>query len=153
MWTSPRIRTCVAIVMIATLAAPSTARAAAPDFDALRTRSPYVPLWTQVVACHRVEHVNGLTGDVSDRRLDALVRWFGHFNSQVSNRFLLGRDCIGSSTSTLATKLAARGVWVSTYRNGSSTSQSNPSANLNFYEAGDLEATAPLAIGTFLPGD
>ena len=150
---SPRTRIVVSLALVAALAAPATARAAAPNFDRLLRSRPYAGLWTEANSCHEVAQANSLAGAVLDRRLDLLTRWFRHLNSQGSNRFLLGRDCVGSGSSTLAAKLAARGVWVSNYRNGSFTSQSSRSASLNFFEAGHLERNAPLAIGTFWPGD
>jgi hypothetical protein len=154
MRTTPRTRTFATLVVVASLVFPvTTATAAAPNVDRLLAARPYIRLWTEANSCRQVSNANSLSGAALDRRLDQLVRWFDHFNSQGSNRFLLGRDCTGSGSSTLASKLTARGAWVSNYRNGSFTSQSSRSANLNFYEAANLERTAPLAIGTFWPGD
>ena len=150
---TPRTRTLISLALVATLGVPTAASAAAPNFGRLLSSRPFARLWTEANSCEQVSRANSLTGAQLDRRLDDLVRWFRHFNSQGSNRFLLGRDCIGSGSSTLAAKLAARGAWVSNYRNGSFTSQSSRTADLNFYEAANLERSAPLAIGTFWPGD
>jgi hypothetical protein len=143
-----------AALVVATLATtPGPAEARPPRFDRLLRNAPYVRLWTEANACGENASANGLTGSARDARLDALTRWFRHFNSQGSNRFLLGRDCVGRGRTTLASKLVARGAWVSNYRNGSFASQASRSASLNFHEAASLETKAPTAIGTFWPGD
>lgn len=147
------LRLCAAILTVGLVAPVPSAFAAAPDFGALRRPTPYVRLWSEANSCSQNGQVNGLTGSALTSRLTEIDRWFRHLNSQGSNRFLLGRDCRGRGTGTLAAKLTARGVLVSNYRNGSYVSQSSRSASLNFGEAGNLERTAPLAIGTFWPGD
>src|SRR5262249_3608808 len=75
-----------------------------------------------------------------------------HVHAEGSNNFLLGADCQGTGTTTLASKLSAAGLWTSNYRNGSNTSQAN-AGDMNFGEAADIEANAPLAIATFWPGN
>ena len=135
------------------MASSAPAQAAAPNFGSLLRSKPYVRLWTEANACRQIANTNSLTGAKLDARLRALTTWYRHFNSQGSNRFLLGRDCDGRSTSTLAAKLAARGAWVSNYRNGSFVSQSSRSADLNFHEAASIERKVPLSIATFWPGD
>ena len=115
--------------------------------------TPYVALFTEVGDCGQVLATNQLTGGALNSRLTELVSWYEHFHGQGSNVFTLGDLCRGSSSSTLAAKLASRGVVTSNYRNGSYVSQSSQSAPLLFDEAGDLEANAPLAIATFWPGN
>ncbi len=131
------------------LAAPA---AQATDPSTLLGQTPYVPLFTQVNDCAQVRAVNQLTGSALEARLDELARTYVHFHSEASNVFLLGRNCQGSSPTTLAAKLAAKGAWVSNYRNGSFVSQASP-GQVNFGEAADLETRAPLAIGTYWPGN
>src|SRR5207302_1787614 len=72
---------------------------------------------------------------------------------EASGQLLLGDACRGASPTTLASKLAARGAWVSNYRNGSYVSQASSSQPLNFGEAADIETRAPLSIGTFWAGN
>ena len=142
-----------ALAVTAVVPTMAPAAAAAPDVDLLLAERPFVTLWTEANVCPEAAAVNSLTGTALDRQLDQLARWFRHVNAQGSNRFVLGRDCMGTGWSTLASKLTARGLTVSNYRNGSYTSQSSRSADLNFHEAANLERNAPLAIGTFWPGD
>ena len=128
------------------------ATAAAPDFPALLKNDPYLRLFTQVNDCAQVRTANQLSGSALSARLDELTRWYDHFHSEGSNTFVLGNDCKGSSSSTLAQKLADRGAWTSNYRNGSFVSQAN-AGQMNFGEAADLETKAPLSIGTYWPGN
>ncbi|HEY6567312.1 MAG TPA: Ig-like domain-containing protein [Actinomycetota bacterium] len=128
------------------------ATAAAPDFPALLKNDPYLRLFTQVNDCAQVRAANQLSGAALSDRLDELTRWYDHFHSEGSNNFVLGNDCKGSSSSTLAKKLADRGAWTSNYRNGSFVSQAN-AGQMNFGEAADLETKAPLSIGTYWPGN
>ena len=128
------------------------ASAAAPDFPALLPNTPYLRLFTQVNDCLAVRNANQLTGAALTARLDELTRWYVHFHSEGSNTWSLGKDCQGSSPTTLASKLSDRGVWTSDYRNGSFVSQANQ-GQINFGEAADLETKAPLSIGTYWAGN
>ncbi len=127
--------------------------ALAADLSDALGGDPFVSLFSEVGDCGQVRGVNGLSGGGLDARLSELVGWYEHFHAEGSNVFTLGDLCRGSSSSTLAAKLAGRGVWVSNYRNGSYVSQSSLSAPLLFGEAADLEAEASLAIATFWPGN
>jgi hypothetical protein len=142
-----------ALVLATLVATPTAASARPPNFDRLLKNKPYVRLWTEANACGENAAVNGLAGSARNARIASLTRWFRHFNSQGSNRFLLGRDCRGRGSTTLASKLAARGAWVSNYRNGSFASQASRTASLNFHEAASLEKKIPTSIATFWPGD
>ncbi len=154
---SPRHPAFVLVTLLVTMAAclvpASAAVAAAPNFERLLATQPFARLWTEANSCAAISETNSLTGEALDTKLEELTRWYRHFNAQASNRFVLGRDCRGTSSSSLATKLTARGAWVSNYRNGSSTSQSTLSMSLNFDEAMGIERRAPLAIGTYWPGN
>ncbi|MGZ8578577.1 MAG: putative glycoside hydrolase [Actinomycetota bacterium] len=142
-----------ALVLATLVATPTAASARPPNFDRLLKNKPYVRLWTEANACGENAAVNGLAGSARRARIASLTRWYRHFNSQGSNRFLLGRDCRGRGSTTLASKLAARGAWVSNYRNGSFASQASRTASLNFHEAASLEKKIPTSIATFWPGD
>jgi hypothetical protein len=113
--------------------------------------TPYVRMWTEVNNPQEARAVNQLTGDALTRRIDELVSWYVHFHAEASNQFPMGDASKGTSPTTLASKLAARGVMVSQYRNGSYVSQANI-GQLNAGEAADLERSAPLAIATWWPG-
>jgi hypothetical protein len=145
-------RSLVALITAATIIAPTTAVAAPPNFDALLLSHPYLRTFTTVGSCEEAASVNSLSGGQLTTKLDALARAYDHINGQQSNIFFLGQDCIGSSGTTLASKLVSRGIVVSNYRNGSFVSQAFQGQR-NFHEAGDLEAQAPLSIGTFWPGN
>jgi hypothetical protein len=138
------------VAVLLALGTLQTVAGAAPA-TYLGTR-PYLRLFTQVNDCAQIRTANQLTGSALEARLSELTGWFAHLHSQGSNSWLLGKDCQASSSTTLATKLAARGVWVSNYRNGSFVSQAT-SGQVNFGEAADLETRAPLAIGTYWPGN
>ena len=90
--------------------------------------TPYVRLFTQVDNPGEVRTVNELTGAALEAKLDDLTSWYVHFHAEASNKFPLGKEGQGKSTTTLASKLTARGAWVSNYRNGSYVSQSSTSA-------------------------
>ena len=135
------------LVLAAGLLAPSTSAIAAP-----RGNRPYLRLFTEVADCGQVLATNQMKGRALKQRLGQLRRWYVHFHSEGSNTFVLGKDCRGSSRSTLAAKLSTRRTWVSNYRNGSFVSQASP-GQVNFHEAANIERRAPLAIGTFWPGN
>lgn len=143
--------TVVVALLVASFAAPLAEATAAPG-DLLRDR-PYVPLFTDARDCRQIIQTNELTGAALDQRLAEIGRWYRHVHAEGSNSFTLAGVCQGRSSTTLAQKLSARGIWASQYRNGSYVSQSSRSAPLNFEEAADLERTAPLAIGTYWAGD
>lgn len=153
---APRLRRglAAAAVSVGLIAAPAPAPAAtnSASVPALGAR-PYVRLFTEVKDCAAVLAANNLTGAALDAHLAELTRWYVHFNAQGGNRFTLGDGCQGRSPTTLASKLAAKGAWVSNYRNGSSTNQASLDAPINFDEAALLEAADPLSIGTFWAGD
>jgi hypothetical protein len=153
-----------AAVLLMVMAAPTAAgpralpglRLAAsttPNFGILTGDKPYVPLFTQVSGCDPGSPPLDLAGPGLDAMLAQLARWYVHLHGESSNTFPMGAGCQASLPSTLASLLAARGLIVSNYRNGSYTSQSNLQQPLNFGEAADIEANASLAIGTFWPGD
>lgn len=136
---------------IALTVAPGQATAAAPG-ERLLTE-PFVPMFTDAQNCRENIEVNNLSGAALDARLDDVDRWYDHVHAEASNKFLIGSECKGASPTSLASKLTARGITASQYRNGSYVSQSSPSASLNIGEAVDLEKTAPLSIATFWAGD
>ncbi len=142
------IGTLIFLVVAAGLLAPITSAAAAPR----RGDRPYLRLFTEVADCGQVLDTNQMKGRALKRRLGQLRRWYVHFHSEGSNTFVMGKDCRGSSRSTLAAKLSTRHTWVSNYRNGSFVSQASP-GQVNFHEAANIERRAPLAIGTFWPGN
>jgi hypothetical protein len=123
-----------------------------PDFDRLLRERPYAPLFTEVNDPRPIRSVNQLTGGALDSKLTDLTSWYSHFHSEGSNSWPFGTVSQGSSPTTLATKLAARGATVSNYRNGSYVSQASP-GQVNWAEAAMLERRAPLSIATFWPGD
>ena len=137
---------------VASAIASGGASAAAPDFPALLPNQPYLRLFTQVNDCLAVRNANQLTGRRSPRASTSSPGGTSHFHSEGSNGWLLGKDCQGSSSTTLASKLSDRGAWTSNYRNGSFVSQANQ-GQVNFGEAADLETKAPLAIGTYWAGN
>lgn len=106
--------------------------------------APYVRLWTEVVSLEEATAANNLTGEALERRIGELTRWYGLFHSGWYTSSRLGDLTKGSSSTTLAEKLAARGAMVSNYRNGSYTMMQN--------EPGDLERSMPLSIATWWPG-
>ena len=140
------------VFQVASAIGSGEASAAAPNFPALLPDHPYLRLFTQVNDCLEVRTANQLTGTALSARLDELTRWFVHFHSEGSNGWILGKDCQGSSTTTLASKLSGQGAWTSNYRNGSFVSQANQ-GQVNFGEAADLETKAPLSIGTYWAGN
>src|SRR3954468_3352510 len=127
---------------------PMSDAQAAVDFSGLRRSPPYVPLFTETNNCSEIKTVNNLTGTELDSRLAQLTSWFRHFHGEASAQLFLGDLCQGASSTTLASKLAARGAWVSNYRNGSYVSQATATQPLNFGEAADIETRAPLSIGS-----
>ena len=135
---------------VLTIAPTGGADAVAPS--SFLGTTPYLRLFTQVGDCQQITAANQLSGSALTAKLDELTSYFVHFHSEGSNSFQLGSACQGSSATTLASKLAARGVWVSNYRNGSFVSQANV-GQINFNEAADIETKAPLAIGTYWPGN
>ena len=138
------------VTMVLAIAPTGGADAAAPS--SLLGTKPYLRLFTQVGDCQQIIAANQLSGSALTAKLDELTSYYVHFHSEGSNSFQLGSACRGSSSTTLASKLAARGVWVSNYRNGSFVSQAN-AGQINFGEAADIETKAPLAIGTYWPGN
>jgi hypothetical protein len=135
----------VAIHTLATATSP-------PPFDRLLRPDPYLQLFTEANDLRAIRDANQLTGDAADRRLAELTRWYEHFHSEGSNNWPFGDASLGTSSSTLATKLSRAGAVVSNYRNGSYVSQATV-GQVNWGEAGKLERQAPLAISTFWPGD
>lgn len=92
----------------------------------------------------------------NDQKVQELAKWYKHIHGEASNpsSFSLGTATKNSSTDkTFAQRLSLAGVIASQYRNGSYVSQASGTTNKLFYEAKNLETTAPLAIGTFWPGD
>src|SRR5688572_6206142 len=96
-----------------------------PDFEALLKNKPYLRLFTESNDCQAIRTANQLTGAQLDGRLTELTHWFVHFHSEGSNNWPFGAACRGTSSTTLAEKLAARGAVVTNYRNGSYVSQAN----------------------------
>src|SRR5438105_3907450 len=139
--------------LIGTAVLPVAQATASPDFSSLRRSTPYVPLFTEADNCTENKTANNPAPAELDSRLGDLTRWFVHFHGEASAQLLLGDACRGASPTTLASKLAARGAWVSNYRNGSYVSQASSSQPLNFGEAADIETRAPLSIGTFWAGN
>lgn len=149
------LRPLVVLALAATLVSSvSVARhaAAAPDFSSVRRSTPYARLFTQMDHPWQIRQINELSGAALDDRLSELTSWYVHFHAEASNQFAFGTVGQGNSPTTLAAKLSERGAMVSNYRNGSYVSQSSASYPVNFGEAADIEATAPLAIATFWPG-
>ena len=144
--------TLMATVLTFALVRSPRADAASTDVNALLRTSPYLPLFTEENNCYDVQKVNQLTGTTLEARLAQIDSWYVHVHSEGSNNFPLGNDCKGSSSTSLASKLSARGVWASNYRNGSYISQAQQ-GQVNFSEAEIIERDAPLAIGTFWPGN
>ena len=116
---------------------------------------PYVRLFTQIGVTPDAARINALTGADLERALDDLARWFVHLHGATSHVFPLGEaslpEAAAPDQTTLAEKLAVRGVTVSNYRNGSYVSQAKR-GTLLFGEAALLEREAPLAIGTWWAG-
>ncbi|HEY6167330.1 MAG TPA: hypothetical protein VI454_04780 [Verrucomicrobiae bacterium] len=114
---------------------------------------PFVRLFTVVNFSWQARPLNNLLPAERDRRVADLTRWYVHFHGESSAEFPLGEKTKGpgSPNTTLAERLAARGVMVSNYRNGSYVSQAQRGTPL-FGEAADLETRAPLAIATWWPG-
>jgi hypothetical protein len=125
--------------------------AVALDRDRYLRATPFVPLFSEANSCGRNASINSLGRVALRRRLAQIDRWFRHVHGEASNNFPLGMRCRGDSRTTLATKLTARGIRVSNYRNGSYVSQASR-GDLNFGEAGTLERDAALSIATFWPG-
>lgn len=100
------------------------------------TAKPYVKLFSQI----------GGNGNLD---ANSLSQYYSHIHGEGSNP-----SSFQLKNSGLGIQLIEKGVWSSQYRNGSYISQAEPGpSNVNFSEAGDLERDAPLAIGTFWPGD
>ncbi len=142
----------VPIVGLATRGSGSSVHAATTDFASLLGTRPYVPLFTEANNCSDNKQLNSLTGSALDRAITDMSTWYVHVHAESSNTLPLGTGCMGSSSSTLASKLVSSGLWASNYRNGTYVSQSNL-GGMNFSEAALLEQQAPLSIGTFWPGD
>ena len=148
------VATWLALVVAAgvLIASPWAGAAQPPDFDALLRNEPYLPLFTESNDAGQMRTINQLTGAALETRLDDLTRWYAHFHSEGSNNWPFGEASKGTSTSTLASKLAAHGGIITNYRNGSYVSQANR-GQANWGEAELLERQAPLAIATFFPGN
>jgi hypothetical protein len=144
----------VALVVAAgvLIASPWAGAAQPPDFDALLRDDPYLTLFTESNDASQMRTINQLSGAALDARLDDLTRWYAHFHSEGSNNWPFGDPSKGTSSTTLASKLAAHGAVVTNYRNGSYVSQANR-GQANWGEAEMLERQAPLAIATFFPGN
>jgi hypothetical protein len=133
----------------AAVARPDTPSAAGTAVAAVPTPAarPYVRLFNHVVAS-REPWIHNTDTDVS-----RLAQWYVHLHSEAPNFVPFGTPSKRSSTdTTFAAKLVSRGVHASNYRNGSYVSQGQVTGS-NGQEAADLEASAPLTIGTFWPGD
>lgn len=142
-----------AALVVLGVTAPVPAQAGAPDFAARRRDTPYVPLFSETNNCTENRTVNNLPAADLDTRLGDLTRWFRHFHAEASAQLLLGDACRGTSSTTLAAKLGARGAWTSNYRNGSYVSQATSTQPMNFGEAADIETNAPRSIATFWAGN
>ncbi len=137
------------------------AEASPPDFSTLLLNHAYARLFTTVGLCKQASDINSLTGTQLSSKLSQLENAYVHIDGQSANFFFLGRDCMGTGTTTLASKLVAGGkaggmpgvMLVSNYRNGSLVSQAAWDQPLNFGEATNLETNAPLAILTYWPGN
>lgn len=79
---------------------------------------------------------------------NTLSQYFSHIHGEGSdpNSFVIKKTGLGS-------KLIAKGMWASQYRNGSYISQASGTSDVLFNEANSIEKTAPLTIGTFWSGD
>lgn len=79
---------------------------------------------------------------------NTLSQYYSHIHGEGSdpNSFVIKKTGLGS-------KLIAKGMWASQYRNGSYISQASGTSDVLFNEANSIEKTAPLAIGTFWSGD
>ena len=146
--------TWLALVLIAgvLITSPWAGAAQPPDFDTLLRNDPYLTLFTESNDTSQMRTINQLTGAALETRLDDLTRWYAHFHSEGSNNWPFGDASKGTSSTTLASKLAAHGGIVTNYRNGSYVSQANR-GQTNWGEAEMLERQAPLAIATFFPGN
>jgi hypothetical protein len=134
--------------------APSTLSAQPPQPPQPAAR-PYVRLFTQIGVTPDAARINALRGADLERALKHLARWFVHLHGATSHIFPLGHyslsDAPAEGETTLAEKLAPRGVTVSNYRNGSYVSQAKR-GTLLFSEAATVEREAPLGIGTWWAG-
>ena len=139
-------------VAIAVFGRGAAGAASPPDFQELLRHKPYLRLFTESNDCSAIRAVNQLTGAQLETRITELTRWFAHFHSEGSNTWPFGTNCKGSSSTTLAEKLAAGGAVVTNYRNGSYVSQASR-GQTNWGEAEMLERAAPLSIATFWPGN
>lgn len=137
---------------VLTLGAVGIAPSPSPADDQLPVGArPYVPMFSQALnSCGDITALNELEGDELRRAVDQMVGWYAHFNAQSPHFPSFGDACQGSGDGTLAAKLAAAGALVSNYRNGSYVTQAQ-AGQLLYGEAADLEANAPLAIGTYWP--
>ena len=147
-----RVGVALALTVVAALLAVAPTVGAGAAASSFLGTKPYLRLFTQAGDCMQIINANNLTGSALTTKLDELTSYYVHFHSEGSNSFQLGKDCQGSSSTTFASKLAGRGAWASNYRNGSFVSQANV-GQINFGEAADIETKAPLAIGTFWPGN
>ena len=149
----PVVATLVVLAIgIGVLGRGAAGAATPPDFETLLKNKPYLRLFTESNDCQATRTANQLTGAQLESRLTELTRWFVHFHSEGSNSWPFGSTCRGTSSTTLAEKLAARGAVVTNYRNGSYVSQANQ-GQANWGEAEMLERQAPLSISTFWPGN
>lgn len=107
---------------------------------------------------------NNLTGTALTAFIADMKRWYKHCHSDQSNYvnqtnvstrgWVWGRGSQGASATTIATKLAAEGIMVSQYRNGSYTSQAVDKTTLpNGTEASLVEQNHPLGILCFWGGN
>ena len=122
-----------------------------PNFASYLRPEPFVPLFTEANNCYDNMKVNNLPWSTLSTKLNNVATWYQHVHAEASNQFPLGSRCRGDASVTLASRLSARGLMVSNYRNGSYVSQSETGMT-NFREAASIERNAPLAIATFWPG-
>ncbi len=108
---------------------------------------PFVRLFTEVNHPTVIRNANNAAS------INQLKQWYVHVHAEGSNTFPLGdASRTSGSDTTFAYKAAQAGLWTSNYRNGSYVSQAN-SDQVNFGEAASIEQNAPLAIGTWWPGN
>ena len=121
----------------------------AEDFTPTTSDKPYARLFTELNNAGEARAAN------NESSINDLRDWYVHVHSEASdpNNFVLGdKSKNGENDTTLAEKLSTFGIWSSQYRNGSYVSQATSNVSL-FDEANNLEKNAPLAIGTFWPGN
>ena len=103
--------------------------------------TPFVPLGNEV---------SGPLTDPGSTALDNYEAWYMHMHGESSNKWFLGRDSSAVSAPWPASKIAARGVWTSNYRNGTYNSQANSDdpAVSPTNPLGGIAATADAAADT-----